>query len=254
MRTPRRWSTAVTAALLLGTGSCEKPAPAAPAPKPASPPATVPTTSARGKVTGTVRYEGATPRMTRINTASDPACEGAASAEPAIAVHDGLLENVLVRIKGPVAGEPAPKPQGPVVLDQKACAYVPRVQGALAGQAIEVHNSDPTLHGVRVLQGPDSVLQEVQPPQGPPVKGEVPRAAEVLRVKCDVHPWMLAWIVVSPSAHFAVTDAAGHFALEGLPPGTYTVEAWHESLGTRSAEVKVAADGATELSFTFSAG
>jgi hypothetical protein len=253
MTTLLRWSSALTAALLLGAAGCQKPAAPAPSQKPASPAPTT-ATPARGKVTGTVRYEGATPRMTRINTASDPACEGAANADPAIAVHDGLLKNVLVRVKGPVAGEPVPKPQSPVTLDQKACAYVPRVQGALAGQVIEVHNSDPTLHGVRVLQGADSVLKEVQPPEGPPVKGEVPRGAELLRVKCDVHPWMLAWIVVSPSAHFAVTDAAGRFALEGLPPGTYTVEAWHESLGTRSAEVTVTADGTSELNFSFSAG
>lgn len=241
----RRWSTAVAAAVLLDTGGCQKPA---------SPQPTAEAVPARGKVTGTVRYEGATPRLARINTASDPSCEGTADADPDIAVRDGLLKNVLVRIKGPVVGEPAPQLRGPVKLNQKGCAYVPRVQGALAGQIIEVRNSDPTLHGVNVLREGDSVLAEVQAPEGPPVKGVVPKGADLLRVKCDIHPWMLAWIVVSPSAHFTVTDAAGRFTLEGLPPGTYTVEAWHESLGTRSAEVKVAPDGAAELNFTFSAG
>jgi hypothetical protein len=144
-------------------------------------------------------------------------------------------------------------PSEPVVVDQSKCTYVPRVQGAIAGQPILVKNSDGTMHNVRGLVGTKALFNLAQPPSAPPVTKSVPNDVELLSLKCDVHPWMRAYIAVSPHAHFATTGEDGTFSLSGVPEGTYTLEAWHEALGTKTAQVTVKNGAETEASFEFSA-
>jgi hypothetical protein len=138
-------------------------------------------------------------------------------------------------------------------VDQSKCTYVPRVQGAVVGQPVAFKNSDGTLHNVRGLVGTKSAFNVAQPPSGAPVQKTLPADAEVLKLKCDVHPWMTAFVVTNPNPYFATTGADGAFSLQGLPAGTYTVEAWHESLGTKTAEVTVKDGAPAEVSFAFSA-
>ncbi|QDF06775.1 TonB-dependent receptor [Myxococcus xanthus] len=206
----------------------------------------------KGVVKGTVKFTGTPPEAADIPASNDPACEGMATKDASVLVNDGNLQNVLVRVKGKVPGAP-PAPAAPVVLDQTKCTYVPRVQGAMAGQQVAFKNSDGTLHNVRGIVGTKPAFNVAQPPSGAPVERPLPADADVLKLKCDVHPWMSAFVVSNENPYFATTGADGAFALEGLPAGTYTVEAWHETLGTKTAEVTVKDDAPAEAAFSFSA-
>lgn len=206
----------------------------------------------KGVVRGTVTFAGTAPTPAELPPSNDPACEGMSMKDASVLVKDGKLANVLVRVKGTVPGAP-PAPATPVVVDQSKCTYVPRVQGAVVGQPVAFKNSDGTLHNVRGLVGTKSAFNVAQPPSGAQVQKTLPADTDVLKLKCDVHPWMTAFVVTNPNPYFATTGEDGTFSLTGLPAGTYTVEAWHETLGTKTAEVTVKDDAPAEASFAFSA-
>jgi plastocyanin len=229
---------AVPPAPTAGAGTGEAAAPAAPA--------------GNGVVKGTVSFTGTPPVMADLAPSADPACDGRPEKEETVLVKDGKLQNVLVRVKGPVAGAPA-APSTPVVVDQSKCTYVPRVQGAVAGQQVVFKNSDGTLHNVRGVVGTKPLFNVAQPPSGAPVQKPMPTDSEVLRLKCDVHPWMTAYVVSNPNPYFTTTGSDGSFTLTGLPAGTYTLEAWHETLGTKTAEVTVKDGAPAEATFSFAA-
>ncbi len=203
-----------------------------------------------GVVKGTVAFTGTPPAPTDISPSNDAACEGMALKDVAVQVKDGKLANVVVRVLGNVPGASA-APSTPVVVDQTKCTYVPRVQGAMAGQQVVFKNSDGTIHNVRGVAGTKSVFNVGQPPSAPPVQRALPADADVLRLKCDVHPWMKAFVVTSSNPYFATTGEDGAFTLQGLPAGTYTVEAWHETLGTKTSQVEVKDGTPVELTFLF---
>ncbi|MFL5354618.1 carboxypeptidase regulatory-like domain-containing protein [Archangium sp.] len=217
-------------------------APAAPAPEPVT---------GGGTVRGVVSFKGVAPTPVAIAPSEDPACQSMPLTEQSIRVKDGKLENVLVRVRGLV---PRSRPAQPAVIDQQGCNYVPRVQGVAAGQPILIKNSDGTLHNARGLTGTKSIFNVAQPPNAvKPVQRPLPADAEVVRLKCDIHPWMAAWVVVNPNPYFATSAADGSFSIEHLPAGTYTLEAWHETLGSRTAEVTVKEGETASASFEFSA-
>ncbi|SET16313.1 carboxypeptidase regulatory-like domain-containing protein [Stigmatella erecta] len=218
-------------------------APAAPAPAPVT---------SRGTIRGVVTFKGEPPAPAELAPSADPACEGMSLKDPALLVKDGKLRNVLVRVRGPVPGA-IPAVDTPAVVDQQKCSYQPRVQGAVAGQPLQIKNSDGTMHNVRGMLGSKALFNVAQPPSAPPVTKPLPADIELLQLKCDVHPWMRAYVAVSPHPYFGVTSDDGAFTLEGVPAGTYSLEAWHETLGTQTAEVTVQEGTPAEVSFAFAA-
>jgi len=193
---------------------------------------------AGGTISGSVAFTGSAPTPAKLNRKADAFCAKTEAVDEAIlASKDGKsLQNVLVRLKEAPAGA---VPSTPVTVDQTSCLYRPRVQGAVEGQKIEVRNSDPTLHNVHAYQGPKTMFNTAQPPKGTPMVKPIPAGTDVMKLKCDVHTWMTAYVVVSKHPYFATTGADGKFEIKGVPPGKYTVEAWHEKLGTVTSDVTV---------------
>ncbi|HYO59002.1 carboxypeptidase regulatory-like domain-containing protein [Archangium sp.] len=202
-----------------------------------------------GAVQGAVTFKGVPPTPAPVAPSSDPACQGMAVTDQSVQVKDGKLGNVLVRVRGLV---PHSRPAQPAVIDQQQCTYAPRVQGVAIGQPILIKNSDGTLHNARALAGTKTLFNVAQPPNGKAVQRTLPAESEVVRLKCDIHPWMAAWVVVNPNPYFATSGADGAFSIEHLPAGSYTLEAWHETLGTKTAEVTVKEGESATVSFEFS--
>jgi plastocyanin len=192
-----------------------------------------------GSVKGTVLFEGEAPENKTPKREADPKC-GKDRPDEAVVVTKGKLRDVVVRIKnGSTGAHDAPK--DPVVLDQHGCDYVPRVVGIVAGQKVVVKNSDATFHNVwGQVAGKDLVNKQ----QGPKaadltIDPAAAKPGDVVELKCGIHPWMHAYVAVQDSPYFAVTDAEGKFEIKDLPVGTYTLEAWHPTLGEKSLQIVI---------------
>ncbi|HEX5746365.1 MAG TPA: carboxypeptidase regulatory-like domain-containing protein [Archangium sp.] len=241
--------------------AAQAPAPAAPAIKAAPLPADTPlpqepqeeaaqAPQGGGTVRGIVTFKGKAPAPNPIIPGTDPNCEGMDLVDQPVLVTDGKLANVLVRVQGNVPGQPTTPPSTLVVVDQNRCMYKPRVQGAVIHQPLVLMNSDSTLHNVRGVSGGKQLFNVTQPPLKTK-EAQPPKEADVIRLKCDIHPWMTAFVVMSPHPYFATTGEDGAFSIQGLPPGTYTLEAWHETLGTKTAQVTVKEGQEATASFEF---
>jgi hypothetical protein len=187
------------------------------------------------------------PTPPTVDRRLDPACGGGSAGDNPLLVSDSrLVQNAVVRILGaaPAASDAGALP--PVVVRQKDCRYVPRVQAALRGQPVLVENDDPLLHNLHAFSGRKGLFNVAQPAGSPPVKRDLV-GVDLLRLKCDIHPWMFGWVVFNETPYFAVTGADGRFAIGGVPAGTYKLSVWHEILGTREVEIRVPA-GALQVS------
>ena len=206
-----------------------------------------------GTIKGVVTWKGAAPARAPLDRASDPVCAKTPRDAEDVVVTGGKVKDVLVRIRNGTAGTHA-APAAPAVLVQDQCMYAPRVLGVMAGQTLEVRNADPTFHNVRGNRGGTIAFNLAQPAQAAPLlRKDVGAAGDIVDLHCDVHPWMQAWIVVQDHPYFAVTGTDGTFTIAGVPPGTYTLEAWHPLLGLSSTKIKVKRGRPTKATFTLTA-
>jgi plastocyanin len=164
----------------------------------------------------------------------------------------GGLKNVVVRIAKGLA-TPAAPPSTPAVMDQNGCRYRPRVLVAQAGQTVEIRNSDATLHNVHTYKGTATLFNLAHIQGTPPHKKKFPTVGDVVKFKCDVHPWMTGYLLVTDNPHYAVSGDDGTFSIPNVPAGKYTVEVWHERFGSQTKEVTVAEGGSVDLKLEFNA-
>ncbi len=209
-----------------------------------------------GTIEGTVHLSGKVPERIEIDMAQDPACNISSDAKnltEGIVAAGGKLANVYVYVKDGLGNTIYAAPSTPAVLDQKGCRYVPHVLAAMAGQAVEFRNSDPTMHNVHMQPtvGGNQQFDVSQPPNGGTTRHTFTQPERMIPVRCNNHPWMQAFLNIAPNPFFAVTDANGHFTIPGLPPGTYTLVADQEQLGQQQATVTVATHGTAKTDFTF---
>lgn len=211
-----------------------------------------------GTVSGTVHFVGKAPERIRIDMSQDPVCSmmGGDNFAEQYVVHDGKLANVYIYIKnGPPAAMSAPATSvAPVVLDQIGCKYVPHVIALMRGGSVEFRNSDGTMHNIHTIPAAGS-NKEIDISQGPKGAPEVKSFAEpeiMMPVRCNNHPWMNAFINVSATPFFAVTDGNGHFEIKGLPAGTYTIAAVHEKMGEQVMTVTVKPHESETADFSYS--
>ena len=194
---------------------------------------------ATGGVKGTVIFEGEAPERKTLRRDADPYCNKTEKLAEDIIVTKGKLKDVLVRVKNGSAGTHA-APTAPVVIDQRECMYTPRVVGMVAGQKIQVRNSDGTFHNVHGTLRGKLLWNKAHGAKAPDLALETGAVADdVVDVVCDVHPWMHAYAVVQDHPFFAVTGEDGSFEIKGLAPGSYELEAWHPTLGSRKLKIKI---------------
>lgn len=210
--------------------------------------------SKAGKVTGKVAYAATNDPDVPIRMDADPVCAGLHS-QPVhtekIVASNGNLANVFVYVKsGLPAGMKFGPPSEKKVLDQQGCQYHPHVSGVQVGQTLVIKNSDNVLHNIHAMPEKNAEFNIGQPA---PMENERTFDQEevMVPVKCDVHPWMSSYLGVLSHPYYAVTGADGSFTIEKLPPGTYTLEAWHEELGTKTMQVTVPESGTAEANFDF---
>ncbi|HVS00450.1 MAG TPA: carboxypeptidase regulatory-like domain-containing protein [Thermoanaerobaculia bacterium] len=206
-----------------------------------------------GGIRGTVRYAGPD-TDTPIDFKADPKCAGMHQGPVdtgAVDARDGHLANVFVYVKSGLEKYKFPVPADKKVLDQQGCLYQPRVSGIMAGQTLVVKNSDATVHNVHALPKANREFNSSQPFANMELEKQFDKPEVMVHFKCDVHRWMSAWLGVLPHPYYAVSAADGAFSLDKLPPGTYTVEAWHETLGTQTQQVTVSSKQTAEITFDF---
>ncbi len=204
-----------------------------------------------GSVHGTIEFRGKAPRRKPLARDTDPHCKKFPKLSEEIVVHEGKLRDVHVRIKTGTAGDHR-APASPVVINQNECMYSPRVFGMMAGQKVVIKNRDPTYHNVRGAKEKRTLWNLGQPANAADIVREnLGKAGEVITLHCDVHPWMRAYAVITDHPFFDVTAADGAFALDRVPTGTYTLEAWHPKLGLKSKKITIRAGKTTSVSLQF---
>ena len=219
-------------------------------PLPAIDPATV------GTITGRVRLDGTAPTAEIIRLDGDPKCASLAQGqerrtEYVVVGAENALQNVFVYVKDGLPPRLYPVPAKPVVLDQQACRYVPRVLGLQVGQSLTIRNSDPLLHNVRAEANVNQPFDLGTPIQGMEVTRTFSTREVMIPFHCNVHAWMSAYVGVLEHPYFAVTDENGRFSIPQLPAGTFTLEIWHERLGTQTQQVTVAPKDTKDVSFAY---
>jgi len=216
-------------------------------------------TAVAGNVKGVVNFEGTAPKNEAIKMNADPVCvkqnKDPQFQETWMVSDDGkTLGNVFVYVKDGLGNYIFDTPTTPAKIDQQNCRYHPHVFGIRVNQPLEIVNSDPTLHNIHAMPKGNAEFNNGQPIQGMKMSHTFDKPEVMVPFKCDVHGWMNAYVGVLEHPYFQVTSKDGKFTLKGLPPGTYTIEAWHEKLGTQEIKVTLGAKETKDANFSFKAG
>ncbi len=214
-------------------------------------------TAHAGDITGTISLNGKAPTRRQVKMSADPQCEAAnpdGRLGEVFVVNDGKVQNVFVYVKEGLGDKNFEAPKEPAKINQHGCMYTPHVVGVMAGQTLEILNSDGTLHNVHSLPKNSKQFNSAMPMKGMKIKKKFASPEIMVRMKCDVHPWMSAYVGVLDHPFFAVSGSDGSYTIKGLPAGTYTIEAWHEKMGTQTQSVTVGDSGAASADFAFSPG
>lgn len=205
-------------------------------------------------LTGLVKFEGTAPKRPPLQMSADPYCESQHPTpqldEEVVLGPAGELANVIVFVKDVPGNYPAPTTAA--LLDQKGCHYVPHVSAVQVGQPIEIRNSDATLHNVHAMPEVNSQFNEGQPVQGMTSVKKFDKAEiKPFRIKCDVHGWMKSYMAVLPHPYHDVSHENGAFSIANLPPGNYTLVAWHEKYGQQEQQITVGPKEQKQVTFVF---
>lgn len=214
--------------------------------------------SSAATITGKALFEGQPPQAEAIKMDADPNCmllhSNTVSSDSVIVNSNGSLKNVFIYIKDGLSGKTFEVPKTPVAFDQKGCQYSPKVFGIQAGQPLEILNSDNTLHNVHALPSNSPQFNLGMPIQGMKLKKTFAKPEVMVKIKCEVHPWMSAYAGVLDHPFYSVSGDDGSFEIKNLPPGQYVVESWHEKYGSQTQNVAIGADGDTQdISFQYKA-
>jgi plastocyanin len=256
----QRLDACVVSGLLLFAVSCGSPgpeggkAPAAPAPATAPAPAEAPAaTLGDSTINGRIKFEGKPPTPRVIRMDSDQLCmpEGPNTSEVIVVGPGNGLQNVFVYVRDGLGDRTFTAPKTPVILDQKGCKYLPHVFGAQVGQPVTVVNSDNTLHNVHAVPKTNDEFNFGQSKKGQDTTRIFNKPEVMVPFRCDVHGWMNAYAGIVAHPYFAVSKPDGSFEIRGLPAGTYTIEAWHERLGTQTTKVTVDGKAGATAAFAF---
>jgi plastocyanin len=211
-------------------------------------------TPAGGMISGKVTYEGTPARMKPIDMSKEPSCAKMYTTpqlvETVVTGSGNSLENVVVYISAGAPDDTAPSTAA--VFTQKGCRYIPHVLAFQVNQELRIVNDDQTSHNIHPLPKLNREWNKSQPPGTPPIVEKYDKA-EIFPVKCNVHPWMHGTFAVMKNSHYAVTGDGGSFSLANLPPGKYTVTAYHESYGEQSQEVTLSGTETKTINFVFKA-
>jgi plastocyanin len=205
--------------------------------------------SEAGSIHGKVQFTGKAPAAKRISMDAEEECKALHKTpvmeQKVVVAKDGGLANVFVYVKAGLEGKTFAPVAESVVLEQRGCQFIPRVLAIRAGQVLAVKNSDPVSHNIHPMPKNNRDWNQQQPPQAPDLQRKFARTDVMIPVKCNIHNWMRAYIGVVENPYFAITKENGEFSLDTLPPGQYTLAAWHESFGEQTASI-TAKKGETE--------
>ena len=207
-----------------------------------------------GTVSGKVTYEGTPAKQKPIDMSKEPSCASQhatpITTETVVAGPGNSLANVVVYISAGAVDEPPPATSAN--FGQKGCQYIPHVLAFQVNQTLEIANADQTSHNIHPLPKVNREWNKSQPPGTPPMTDKYDKA-EMIPVKCNIHPWMHGTFAVLKNSHYSVSDADGGFKLPNLPPGKYTVTAYHESYGDQTQDVVISGSETKTIGFVFKA-
>ena len=213
-----------------------------------------------GIITGSVTYEGKIPRMKKFDMAIEKICVMKHAENPekftgrseALVLGEGnTMANIFVQVTAGLPEKEWEAPEEPVILDQNGCTYMPHVLALMLGQELKFLNSDSVLHNLHTLPVENDEFNVTMPKFLKETIRTFEYAEGMFPIKCDVHPWMGGYVAVLAHPFFDVTEKSGVYEINDLAPGTYTIEAWHEKLGTKTAEVSITADESKTIDFVF---
>jgi hypothetical protein len=208
-----------------------------------------------GTVSGKVTYTGTPAKPKPIDMSKEPSCAKQYTTpqitENVVTGPGNTLEFVVVYISAGAPDESS-TPSTAVTFDQKGCHYAPHVLAFQVNQELKVTNSDQTSHNIHPLAKVNREWNKSQPPGTPPISEKYDKP-EFISVKCNIHPWMHGYFAVLKTSHYTVSDGSGDFKLPNLPPGKYTLTAWHESYGTQTQDVTISGNETKSVNFVFTA-